>query len=221
MASCSARIASSGMGPCAMRRCWRSRTSRASCHERRDPSRLREHPVRMNVLLVVFDTARADALEPYGAVAGASPAVADVARRGRAVDGVHSTACWTLPSHASMLSGALPRALGLTQAPGGTAYGSRPVIEGLRDRWLPEVLRRHGWRTQAVSCNVWISALGGWDTGFDDFTTIDSGREARLGRPGRRERLAWVLESARARSDDGGAEAGAGAGPRGPARGGG
>jgi len=162
----------------------------------------------MNVLLVVFDTARADALEPYGAAAGASPAVADVARRGRAVEGVHSTACWTLPSHASMLSGALPRALGLTQAPGGTAYGSRPVIEGLRDRWLPEVLRRHGWRTQAVSCNVWISALGGWDTGFDDFTTIDSGREARLGRPGRRERLAWVVESARARSDDGAAEAG-------------
>src|SRR3954452_22284878 len=155
MASCSARIASSGTGPCATRRCWRSRTSRASCHERRDPSRLREHPVRMNVLLVVFDTARADALEPYGAAAGGSAAVAEVARRGRAVDGVHSRACWTLPSHASMLSGALPRALGLTQAPGGTAYGSRPVIEGLRDRWLPEELRRHRWGTAGGRRHVW------------------------------------------------------------------
>ncbi|MDQ3320443.1 MAG: sulfatase-like hydrolase/transferase, partial [Actinomycetota bacterium] len=73
-----------------------------------------------NVLVLVCDTARADAFEPYGAPAGSTPAVARLAEQGAAVENVFSTACWTLPSHASMFSGLLPRALGLGQAPGGT-----------------------------------------------------------------------------------------------------
>src|SRR5581483_1310456 len=83
-----------------------------------------------NVLLLVLDAARRDALEPYGAPAGATPNISALARRGHALAHAYSTASWTLPSHASLFTGLLPRALGLGQAPGGTPTGSRPVLEG-------------------------------------------------------------------------------------------
>ena len=43
--------------------------------------------------LIVFDTARADAFEPHGGPAGSTPAFADLARRGTAVESVHAAAC--------------------------------------------------------------------------------------------------------------------------------
>ena len=63
---------------------------------------------RPNVVLLVLDTARADAFEPYGATTGASPVVRDMASSGRAVRDVFATSNWTLPSHASMFTGLLP-----------------------------------------------------------------------------------------------------------------
>jgi arylsulfatase A-like enzyme len=49
--------------------------------------------MRPNVLLVVFDTARADALEPYGAPSGSTPTVAQLARSGQVVSRAYATAC--------------------------------------------------------------------------------------------------------------------------------
>src|SRR6266540_3909252 len=147
-----------------------------------------------NVLILVFDTARADAFEPYGAQPGASPTVAQLAGRGAAVDDVFSTACWTLPSHASMFTGRLPRALGLGQAPGGVLQGAKPVLQAQRDRMLPEVLRRAGYATRAASANVWISEHSGFATGFDEFASVTSLRQAELQRDDLRGRLSWALE---------------------------
>ena len=129
---------------------------------------------RPNVLLVVLDTARADALEPYGAATGTTPALAQLAARGKAFPRVHSTACWTMPSHVSMFTGALPREVGLSQAPGESPPGCRARLESLADRFLPHVLRASGYRTRGVSCNVWLSNASGFATGFDDFRDIDS-----------------------------------------------
>ena len=117
---------------------------------------------RPNVLCVVLDTARRDAFEPYGAPAGSTPATAQLASSGRALPGVYATASWTVPSHASMFTGSLPRALGLGQAPGGRREGCRPVLEANRERVLPEVLRRDGYATAAVSANVWITEASGF-----------------------------------------------------------
>src|SRR3954454_9453041 len=135
-----------------------------------------------NVVVLVFDTARADAFEPYGAPAGASPTVAQLADRGAAFEDVFSTACWTLPSHASMFTGLLPRSLGLGQAPGGTPQGAKPVLEEQRDRMLPEVFRRAGYATRAASANLWISPHSGFDIGFDEFASITSRRQAEMER---------------------------------------
>jgi arylsulfatase A-like enzyme len=161
------------------------------------------HP---NVLLIVLDTARADAFEPYGAAAGETPTVAQLASRGGAVEHVSATACWTLPSHVSMFSGALPRAVGLGDAP--TPHSARRGVEALTDRLLPEVLRRNGYRTAAASTNLWISEASGFATGFDDFRSLHGDRQERMVATGRQGRLRWIREAVRAQADDGARDAG-------------
>jgi arylsulfatase A-like enzyme len=163
--------------------------------------------VRPNVLLIVLDTARADAFEPYGARAGASPVLADLARRGQVSRSMFAPASWTLPSHASFFTGLLPRATGLMQAPDGPP-ACRGRMEAQRDRLLPEVLRRAGFETRAASANLWVSEITGFATGFDRFSSVDSGRQTKMHEKGRRSRLSWNIEGLRARVDDGAAEVG-------------
>ena len=172
-------------------------------------------PDRPNVVLVVLDTARADAFEPYGAAPGSSPAVADLARRGSAAPHAFATANWTFPSHVSMLAGDLPRALGLSRVTGDT----RERMAALAPRFLPSVLAAHGYATKAVSANPWIHPNNGFDMGFDEFVTVQgthrhSGFNAGAGTKqegllARRARTAAsrAVEAVRARADHGAAEA--------------
>jgi arylsulfatase A-like enzyme len=67
-----------------------------------------------NVLLVVLDTVRADALTPYGAPRDTTPSLARLAAMGTRFQNARSTAPWTLPSHASMFTGRLPAELGVS-----------------------------------------------------------------------------------------------------------
>ena len=164
--------------------------------------------MRSNVLWLVLDTARRDAFEPYGAGAGASPAVADLARRGKALEGVHAAGCWTVPSHASMFTGLLPRAAGLCDAPEGSPFNVRPVLEAQRERLLPEVMRRNGYATAGVTTNLWIDEKSGFATGFDDWVSVENTRQEALGANTLRVRLGWARQALRAQVDDGAAEAG-------------
>jgi arylsulfatase A-like enzyme len=164
--------------------------------------------MRPNVVLVVLDAVRADALEPYGASPDASPAIADLADRGVALPRAYAAATWTLPSHAAMFSGLLPRAARMEGIPGAGPHAYRPRMEAMRNRLLPEVLRRAGYSTGAVSTNLWVTAEGGFDIGFDRFVNVDTARQATLHRDDLRARLAWAFEAVRARADDGAAEAG-------------
>jgi arylsulfatase A-like enzyme len=154
-----------------------------------------------NVLLVVFDTARRDALEPYGAPVGSSPVVADLARSGRAFKRVYATASWTVPSHASMLTGLMPRAAGLSAVrnPADVRIGLRAH----RDRLLQTVMRRAGYTTASASANLWLSKVTGFDAGFDDFTEIETDRNAQIHLDSPRERFRWYWEAAKAQVDDG------------------
>jgi arylsulfatase A-like enzyme len=154
-----------------------------------------------HVLLVVWDAARRDALEPYGAPAGATPTIAQLASRGAAHRDVYATACWTVPSHSSIFTGLMPRAAGLTQVR--SPAEARPRVQSHRDRMLPEVLGRFGYRSIGVSANLWVSPASGFDTGFERFELVDSSRHGRMHLEGRRERLKWVWEGARGRADDG------------------
>lgn len=158
-----------------------------------------------NVLFVVFDTARADAFEPYGAPKGATPAIAELSARGCAHPAAFATASWTVPSHASMFSGLLPRSAGFQHRGGASPHAHREANRLLAQRGqsLPVVLQRAGVETRGLSGNAWIGPHTGFDQGFDEFRTVADARPGRLHHTGRRDRLAWRRDALRARLDDG------------------
>lgn len=158
--------------------------------------------MRQNVLLIVFDTARADAFEPWGAAPGTTPTMAQLSHSGDAIEHAYATACWTVPSHGSMFLGQLPRTSSLTQ---GTHAWFARVLASQQDRLLPEVLRRAGYRTAAVSANLWVSPRAGFDSGFDEFVDVHTERATSLANHSWRASARWALQSLRARVDDGAA----------------
>ena len=159
-----------------------------------------------NVLCVVMDTARADALEPYGAPPGSTPVLAQLASAGTAVPSAYAAASWTLPSHAAMFTGLLPRAtgIGLTEASPADAHDR---MHSLSDRVMPEVMRREGYRTGGVTTNLWVSERTGFSVGFDDFVEINTGRQGKIRNPSLRARAQWAKEIVRSEVDDGAARA--------------
>lgn len=161
---------------------------------------------RPNILLLVIDALRADAIEPFGAPTGASPEIARLADRGVAVEGVRATAGWTLPSHTAMFTSKLARGVGLGQAPRRSPQSAAPVVRGLRKLLLAEVLRQAGYATWGVTNNVWAGRSAGFDTGFEAFSELDTSRHAQL-HGGFLQRARWNLEGMRARADDGAREA--------------
>ncbi len=163
-----------------------------------------------NVLFVVFDTARRDAFEPYGAQKGATPAIAELAERGAAHPSAYATASWTVPSHASMFSGKLPRSAGF-QHRGATSdlvYREANAQLASRGESLPGVLRAAGYETRGLSGNTWITDHTGFDRGFDQFRLVTKRRPGRLHKKGLRDRLSWRVDAVRARLDDGASEVG-------------
>jgi arylsulfatase A-like enzyme len=142
-------------------------------------------PDRPNLLVVVLDTARADHLPPHRT--DLAPRLAREADRGVALDTFRSTAPWTLPSHASLFSGAVPTEHGVH---GRTAIRRdarvatlRTAVEGQGARWLPEALRRAGYRTWAVSANPWISEPMGLAFGFESFVPVGAAKLRPRGDP--------------------------------------
>jgi arylsulfatase A-like enzyme len=133
-------------------------------------------PTGPNVVLVVLDTARADAVG-----AGHDTAFAQLGRAGRRFHHAIAPAPWTLPSHASILSGLRPSQHGVTGAAVMTDEGPRsprPRVEALADRWLPEIMRRKGYATFCATANPWVGPATGLTFGFD--TVFEAWRTAPL-----------------------------------------
>jgi arylsulfatase A-like enzyme len=152
--------------------------------------------------LIVFDTARADSFEPYGAPARSTPTVAQLADEGTAHPKAFAPSSWTIPSHVSMFTGLMPRDAGLHLVQQ-THEGFRQVMDHFQDRLLPSVLSRLGYRTIGISANAWVSPPAGFDIGFDEFHHVTSGRHTRLGEDRLVARLRWARDSLRANLDDG------------------
>ena len=133
-------------------------------------------PTGPNVALVVLDTARADAVG-----AGHDTAFAQLGRAGRRFHHAVAPAPWTLPSHASILSGLRPSEHGVTGSAIMTDAGPRsprPRVEALADSWLPEIMRRKGYVTFCATGNPWVGPATGLTFGFD--TIFEAWRTAPL-----------------------------------------
>ncbi len=114
-----------------------------------------------NVLLLILDTVRAISVGAYGNPRPVTPSIDKLAREGILFESAFSTAPWTLPSHASILTAKLPHELNFSFA--------APLVPS--SPMLPEVFRARGWATGSAVGNMyytgWESGLG---RGFEVFT---------------------------------------------------
>jgi arylsulfatase A-like enzyme len=112
-----------------------------------------------DVILVSMDTTRADHLSTYGYARETSPHLSEIAADALLFTQARSSAGWTLPAHASMLTGLYPSAHGAHLAGGWLAGQS---IDGRRNVAYPlaadrttlaEALRDRGYQTAGFVAN--------------------------------------------------------------------
>ncbi len=134
-------------------------------------------PPAENLLLVSFDTTRADRLSAYGYPLPTSPNVDALARRGSLFTNAFTHAPSTLPSHCSLLTGLLPPGHGVR------ANGRFHLAE--EHLTLAEILRERGFATAAVVGALPLDERFGLGQGFDlydgDFQGGDQARGVWLG----------------------------------------
>jgi arylsulfatase A-like enzyme len=138
-----------------------------------------------NVLLIIWDTARAASLSLYGAPFRTTPVLDSLARHGATFDEAYSTSSWTLPSHASMFTGAYASE---TETDFAAALpAGRPT--------LAELLRDRGYATGGFTANLMATrAESGLARGFaryEDF--VPSLREILHSTPYTQADIAVVL----------------------------
>ncbi|MEP6573599.1 MAG: sulfatase [Gemmatimonadota bacterium] len=112
-----------------------------------------------NVILLILDTVRADELSAYGYARSTSPALTRLAARGIRFEWAISPASWTLPSHATMLTGRWPH----------EHRASWKRALGPEFPTLAEVLADHGYATAGFVANPVIATESGIARGFAHF----------------------------------------------------
>jgi arylsulfatase A-like enzyme len=117
---------------------------------------------RPNFILLILDALRARSVSAYGLTANTTPALDNFAGENLLFRHAFSNATWTIPSHASMLSG---------------LYLSQHRVESVRVArrfnpailTLPAALRTAGYRSAGFSQNILFSGKHSLDQGFDEF----------------------------------------------------
>ncbi len=116
-----------------------------------------------NVVLVIIDTLRQDALGCYGNPHRATPRMDAIAAEGVRFDQAISTSGWTLPAVGSLLTGAWPRIHG--------GMGKNTSLTVIRDEvpTAAEVLQGAGFNTLGFANAAFVSPMLHLDRGFDVF----------------------------------------------------
>lgn len=118
-------------------------------------------PQAPNVVLVIIDTLRADHLSAYGYDRPTSPHIQRLAKQGVLFDTAIAAASWTLPSHASMMTGVYAHVHHAD-----TFGGQLPA----NLTTLASVMEKNGYRTAAFSANIYFfNRQRGFGRGFVHF----------------------------------------------------
>jgi len=129
---------------------------------------------RPDLLVVVADTLRADALAAWGGAPDVAPRLNALAARSRSFLDARATSVWTLPTHASMFTGLFPLQHGAV---------AKELTFPEELETIAELLSRHGYRTGAITEGGFVSRHWSLDQGFgffDEFGRFDEqGNEAR------------------------------------------
>jgi arylsulfatase A-like enzyme len=125
-----------------------------------------------SVLLVTFDTVRADRIGAYGHSSAVTPTLDRLAARGILFESAVSSTPTTLPSHTSILTGTYPPAHGVLD---------NGVFALERDaRLISEVFHQFGFRTAAFVGTYILDASFGLNQGFETYRGPVSSLEFRM-----------------------------------------
>jgi arylsulfatase A-like enzyme len=116
-----------------------------------------------NIVLIVWDTTRADHFSSYGYFRNTTPNVDQFAKRGVLFENAISASSWTLPAMASVFTGLLPHQHGVGME---RALGNGP-------RTLAEILRSGGYETAGFNANPYFGIVP-WGVGRGFDTYVDS-----------------------------------------------
>ncbi len=125
------------------------------------PAGLQDKP---NIILIMVDTLRADALGVYGNPGNPSPTVDALAKDAVVFTNNHSQASWTRASTATLLTSLFP-----------SSHNSYRKADALPQdvETLPEVLLSKGYYTGGMVNNTNVTAQFGFDQGFSTFTYLE------------------------------------------------
>ncbi|MCB9915229.1 MAG: sulfatase-like hydrolase/transferase [Planctomycetes bacterium] len=118
-----------------------------------------EVPGPRSLLLVTFDTTRADRIGCYGHPEAVTPTVDALAAHGVRFDACFSVAPVTFPSHVALMTGTLPPYNGVRD------NGVHRAVPELLT--LAEILHEEGFRTAAFTAAYVLDAQFGLDQGFE------------------------------------------------------
>jgi arylsulfatase A-like enzyme len=129
-------------------------------------------PTSPNVLVVIVDTLRADHLSTYGYARDTSPYLTQLAQQGVLFQNAFSPSSWTLPSHASMLTGLFPHDVHV-ETDDDELSARFPTLGG--------AMAKRGYRTAAFSANyLYFSRDHGFSSGFSHFEDFEQSLNAIL-----------------------------------------
>jgi len=140
---------------------------------------------RYNVFVILLDSLRQDHVEGYADAAVKTPRLARFAAGGVTFENARSNASWTRPAVAAMLTSLNPPTHGVITMDDGLA-ADLP--------YLPEILKRSGYRTTAVVNNPNAAGSFGFARGFDqlvDFWNIDKEAMGYPSDPEGRAKFVW------------------------------
>ena len=126
-------------------------------------------PAGPNLLLISIDTLRADRVGAYTAGLDTTPALDRLARAGVLCRDASAPSPYTLPSHATLLSGQFPSVHGVV--------ANERRFAATRTTTLAEILGRAGYTTRAFTSGGFVNAAFGFDRGFEGFSHVDPLRE--------------------------------------------
>ena len=119
---------------------------------------------RLNIVLFSIDTLRPDHLGSYGYERNTSPTLDRLARAGALFRQAIASSSWTLPSHASMLTGLEPVRHGAVRF----SVDSRIAATA---ETVTEILWKAGYATGGFTDGGFVSAMFGFDRGFDIYVS--------------------------------------------------
>lgn len=127
-----------------------------------------------NVILIVLDTMRKDAIGAYGGGSN-TPAIDNFARDAVVFNNCVSPAPWTTPSHASLFTGEYPLEHGVHESKDTKCINLKKTMNSVATETLPEYMqRRASYNTVGFSANYFVCPGSGFERGFDVFNYVDA-----------------------------------------------